>query len=106
MVRMVGDGTDTSRLTSTRRSPLASGVLTQDELHPSEFSVRPVILRQRWAEAAADIEEALASRVSDEMELGTDYVVMLDGHACRRMWSGLHNENQSHQEAEIDDPRT
>lgn len=60
----------------------------------------------RWAEAAADVEDALASLVRDELEPGMDYVVMVDGHACRRMWTGLHNENQSYQEEDITDPRT
>ncbi|WP_329025681.1 RNaseH domain-containing protein [Streptomyces sp. NBC_00690] len=62
--------------------------------------------KERWAEAAAHVEEALASLVSDELEPGMGYVVMVDGHACRRMWTGLHNENQSYQEEDITDPRT
>jgi hypothetical protein len=62
--------------------------------------------KERWAEAAADVEDALASLIRDELEPGTGYVVMVDGHACRRMWTGLHNENQSHQEGDIADART
>ncbi|MGW1947565.1 RNaseH domain-containing protein [Streptomyces sp. NPDC001940] len=62
--------------------------------------------KERWAEAAADVEDALASLVRDELEPGTGYVVMVDGHACRRMWTGLHNENQSYQEDDIADART
>lgn len=62
--------------------------------------------KERWAEAAAHVEDALASLVRDELEPGMDYVVMVDGHACRRMWTGLHNENQSYQEGDITDPRT
>ncbi|MGW1277098.1 RNaseH domain-containing protein [Streptomyces tsukubensis] len=62
--------------------------------------------KERWAEAAAQVEDALASLVSDELEPGMGYVVMVDGHACRRMWTGLHNENQSYQEEDINDPRT
>ncbi|MEW1658031.1 RNaseH domain-containing protein [Streptomyces sp. NPDC093707] len=54
--------------------------------------------KERWAEVAAHIEDALASLVRDEPEPGLGYVVMVYGHACRRMWAGLLNENQSCQE--------
>lgn len=62
--------------------------------------------KERWAEAAADVEDALASLIRDELEPGTGYVVMVDGHACRQMWTGLHNENRSYQEGDIADART
>ncbi|WP_443048030.1 RNaseH domain-containing protein [Streptomyces sp. NBC_00252] len=62
--------------------------------------------KERWAEAAAHVEDALADLVRDELESDMGYVVMVDGHACRRMWTGLHNENQSYQEDDIADPRT
>ncbi|MFG2698022.1 RNaseH domain-containing protein [Kitasatospora sp. NPDC048407] len=62
--------------------------------------------KERWAEAAAQVEDALASLVRDELEPGTRYVVLVDGHACRRMWTGLHNENQSYEEGDSTDPRT
>ncbi|MGW7337616.1 RNaseH domain-containing protein [Streptomyces sp. NPDC054808] len=62
--------------------------------------------KERWAEAAAHVEDALSSLVRDELEPDMGYVVMVDGHACRRMWTGLHNENQSYQEEDITDPRT
>lgn len=62
--------------------------------------------KERWAEAASHVEDALASLVRDELEPGMGYVVMVAGHACRRMWTGLHNENQSYQEDDITDPRT
>ncbi|MFJ2034146.1 RNaseH domain-containing protein [Streptosporangium sp. NPDC087985] len=62
--------------------------------------------KERWAEAATHVEDALASLVRDELEPGMSYVVMVDGLACRRMWTGLHNENQSYNEDDITDPRT
>src|SRR5262249_5739063 len=49
--------------------------------------------KQRWAEAAQDVEQALKD-LAEELD-GGRYVVVVDGHACRRMWPGLHNRNQS-----------
>ncbi|AJE81753.1 hypothetical protein SLNWT_1377 [Streptomyces albus] len=78
--------------------------------HASDFALhvdgKGKTEKQRWAEAAEDVEAALASLVSDEMEPDTEYVITLDGHSCRRMWTGLHNENQSYQATDIADPRT
>lgn len=48
--------------------------------------------KQRWTEAARDVEEALKD-LAEELD-GDRYVLMVDGHACRRMWPGLQNQNQ------------
>lgn len=58
---------------------------------------------QRWAEAAQDIEQALADLW--EYLDGMPYAVIVDGHACRRIWPGLHNKNQSLSPEDLDDPR-
>lgn len=45
--------------------------------------------RQRWDEAADDVERALRE-LAEELD-GTGYVVTVDELAARRMWSGLQN---------------
>ncbi|WP_131738708.1 RNaseH domain-containing protein [Actinomadura roseirufa] len=46
---------------------------------------------QRWAEAGRDIDRALAD-LSEHLD-GQPYAVIIDGHACRRIWPGLQNKN-------------
>ncbi|GII89729.1 hypothetical protein Ssi03_77190 [Sphaerisporangium siamense] len=46
---------------------------------------------QRWAEAGQDIDQALAD-LSEYLD-GEPYAVVVDGHACRRIWPGLQNQN-------------
>lgn len=47
---------------------------------------------QRWGQAGDDVRDAL-QELHDELD-GLPYTLMVDGHACRRVWPGLHNNKQ------------
>ncbi|MFF3718650.1 RNaseH domain-containing protein [Streptomyces prasinus] len=47
---------------------------------------------QRWAQAGEDVRTAL-QELHDELD-GLPYALMIDGHASRRVWPGLHNNKQ------------
>ncbi|GHH96233.1 hypothetical protein GCM10017779_66900 [Streptomyces capillispiralis] len=57
---------------------------------------------QRWAQAGEDVQEALKD-LHDELD-GLPYALMIDGHACRRVWPGLQNKKQGLSK-DTDDPR-
>ncbi|GAA1018932.1 hypothetical protein Aple_025280 [Acrocarpospora pleiomorpha] len=57
---------------------------------------------QRWTQAGHDVKLALQD-LADELD-GLPYALLLDGHACRRVWPGLHNNKQGRQ-PDPDDPR-
>ncbi|MEU9315779.1 RNaseH domain-containing protein [Streptomyces sp. NPDC048295] len=57
---------------------------------------------QRWAQAGEDVRTALQD-LSDELD-GLPYALMIDGHASRRVWPGLHNNKQG-LTPDPDDPR-
>ncbi|MFD8283491.1 RNaseH domain-containing protein [Streptomyces solisilvae] len=57
---------------------------------------------QRWAQAGDDVRTALQD-LKDELD-GLPYALMIDGHASRRVWPGLHNNKQG-LSANPDDPR-
>lgn len=57
---------------------------------------------QRWAQAGEDVRAALQD-LHDELD-GLPYALMIDGHACRRVWPGLHNNKQGLGE-DANDPR-
>ncbi|MET8160387.1 RNaseH domain-containing protein [Sphaerisporangium sp. NPDC005289] len=57
---------------------------------------------QRWAQAGEDVRIAL-KELHDELD-GLPYVLMIDGHACRRVWPGLQNSKQGLGK-KPDDPR-
>jgi hypothetical protein len=46
----------------------------------------------RWAQAGQDVREALR-KLPDKLR-GLPYTLIVDGHACRRAWPGLHNNKQ------------
>ncbi|MGD3111324.1 RNaseH domain-containing protein [Streptomyces sp. YGL11-2] len=46
----------------------------------------------RWAQAGRDVRDALQKLPNKLM--GLPYTLMVDGHACRRAWPGLHNNKQ------------
>lgn len=57
---------------------------------------------QRWAQAGEDVRAALQD-LHDELD-GLPYALMIDGHASRRVWPGLHNNKQGLGK-DPDDPR-
>ena len=57
---------------------------------------------QRWAQAGEDVRAALQD-LHEELD-GLPYALMIDGHACRRVWPGLHNNKQGLSKS-ADDPR-
>ncbi|GLF95259.1 RNaseH domain-containing protein [Streptomyces yaizuensis] len=57
---------------------------------------------QRWTQAAHEVTTAL-NDLADELD-DLPYTLLIDGHACRRVWPGLHNNKQGTQPDE-DDPR-
>jgi hypothetical protein len=55
----------------------------------------------RWAQAGQDVREALR-KLPDKL-MGLPYALIVDGHACRRAWPGLHNNKQGSAEDPSDD---
>ncbi|GAA0956350.1 RNaseH domain-containing protein [Actinocorallia libanotica] len=63
----------------------------QSHGYPEHRNSENTTENQRWAEAGRDIDQALAD-LSEHLD-GAPYAVIVDGHACRRIWPGLQNQH-------------